>query len=58
MQTAIDQLTAKQVHEDPRRPEEHERAHDKSIVDERVDDAVLIEVFPLAPGRRNQRQNR
>src|SRR5688500_3133445 len=47
MQTAIDQLATKQVHEDPRRAEEDYRAQNQPAVKYRVDQAVLIEVFPL-----------
>src|SRR4029078_1483726 len=55
MQTAVDELTPKQVHEDPCRSKEHERSQDHGVVNDRVGDAVLIKVSPLAPGRCNER---
>ena len=57
MQTPVDQLAAKQVHEDPRGTEEHDGAQNQSVVKHGVDQAVIIEVFPLVARRSNERQD-
>src|SRR5689334_12716989 len=56
MQTAIDDVAAKEVHEDPRTAEEDDRAQNQSVVKDRVDLAVAVEVFPLVARRLQERE--
>src|SRR6185437_1011837 len=56
MQTAIDELTAKEVHEYPRRTEEYERAQNQAVVNDGVRDVDLVEVSKLVGHRPNERE--
>src|SRR6185369_6291100 len=58
VQTAVDHLTAKQVHEDPGRTEEDERSQNQNVVNDRVDEAVIVEISPLVSRWREQREKR
>src|SRR6185503_7440603 len=58
MQTAVDHLTAKQVHENPRRTKKDDSAKDQTVVDDRIDDGVLIKISPLVSRRREGGQKR
>src|SRR5918992_1198691 len=51
MQTAVDQFTAEQVHEDPRTTEKDDGAQDETVIEDGVDLAVVVEVLPVVAGR-------
>ena len=51
MQTAVDDVPAKEIHEYPGTTEEDDGAQDQPAVEDREDHVVLREVLPLAPRR-------
>ena len=56
VQTAVDDVAAKEVHEDPGAAKEDDCAQNQPAVVDREDHVVLREVVPLAAGRRERRQ--
>ena len=56
MQTAVYDIAAKKVHEDPGAAEKYYRAQNQPAIEDRVDHVVLIEITPLVSGRSERRK--